>query len=81
MTTEQAGLSPEAQKLLNIFMVLDNDRAGVGLDKIRVFYPKVAWSVILEPAKELEAAGRLTRKPVLNAKGRVGYELYTWKEA
>lgn len=74
-------MSAEAAELLANFKAVDPKRTGVGLDRIRPFYPRMAWSVILTPAKELEALGLLKRKSVMNGKGRVGYELYTWTEA
>ncbi len=91
MTTEQPGqtpaptpapaaLSPEAQQLIANFRAIDPTRVGVGLDKIRPFYPKIGWSKILRPAEELESAGLLVKRPVLNDRGGVAYNLYTWKE-
>lgn len=74
-------LSPEAQTMLNQFTLVDPQRQGISLDKMRPFYGRVGWSVILAPANELVAAGRLSKRPVLNAKGGVAYEVYTWKEA
>lgn len=76
-----APLSTEAQTLLNQFTLVDPTKSGVGLDKLRVFYPRVGWDVIFGMVHELEAAGRLTKRAVLNSRGSVGYHVYTWKEA
>lgn len=73
--------SAEAAQLLTYFKAIDPRREGVGLEKIRPFYGVVGWSVILKPARELIALGMLRKRPVMNAKGGVGYELYTWVEA
>ena len=76
-----AALSAEAQTLFNQFTLIDPSKSGVGLDKIRVFYPRVGWDVIFARVHELEDAGKLTKRAVLNPKGGVGYHLYTWVEA
>lgn len=73
------GVSVEASQLHANFKAVDPRRNGVGLDRIRPFYPKVGWSVILTPANELIQAGFLKKRPVMNAKGSVGHELYTWQ--
>ncbi len=74
-------LSAEAQIMFTQFQALDPSSAGVDLKKMRVFYPRTPWNTILSSIRELESAGRLTKKAVLNSKGTVGYHLYTWKEA
>ena len=79
--TPSTPLSDEAVTLLANFKAIDPLAKGTGLDRIAPFYPKVGWTVILARVKELEDAGKVARKPVMNAKGRVGYHLYTWKEA
>lgn len=76
-----APLSAEAALLLTQFKAVDPNRAGVGLDKIRMFYPRVGWDVIHARVQELEDANLLGHTPVMNQRGSVGYNLYTWKEA
>ena len=76
-----AALSTEAQTLLNQFTLVDPTRSGAGLDKIRVFYPKVGWNVIFGMVHELEAAGRLRKRAVMSPRGTVAYHVYTWQEA
>jgi hypothetical protein len=76
-----ATLSTEAQTLYSNFVAVDPTRRGVGLDKIRPFYPRVGWSVILGQVAELEGAGMLTSRNVTNDRGGVAYKVYTWKEA
>lgn len=75
------GPSQDAQTLLGNFMAIDPTRSGVGMDKIRAFYPKVGWRKILAAADELERAGLLTKRAALNDRGGVSYHVYTWKEA
>jgi len=74
-------LSTEAETMFTQFKALDPSGAGVDLKKMRVFYPRTGWNVILSSVRELEDAGRLTKKAVLNNKGTVAYHVYTWKEA
>lgn len=73
-------LSPEAQTMLNQFTLIDTQRQGIGLDKLRVFYPRIGWDVVFGLLHELEAAGRLKKRAVLNSRGSVGYHVYTWQE-
>lgn len=75
-----ATLSNEAQAMFNQFTLVDPQRQGVGLDKLRVFYPRIGWDVIFAMVNELEAAGRLKKRAVLTPRGTVGYHLYTWQE-
>lgn len=74
-------LSAEAQTMFNQFTMIDPQREGVSLDKLRPFYGRVGWSKLLTPANELVASGRLSKRAVMNGKGTVAYEVYTWKEA
>lgn len=75
-----AALSTEAQALYNQFTLVDPTRSGAGLDKIRVFYPKVGWNVIFGMVHELEQAGRLKKRAVMSPRGTVAYHVYTWQE-
>jgi hypothetical protein len=74
-------LSAEAAQMLQNFKAIDPNRQGVGLDKIRPFYPRVGWTQILAPVNELESSGLLSKTSVLNDRGAVGYHVYAWKEA
>lgn len=74
-----AGISSEATKLHNFLKAVDPDKNGVGLDKVRPLYPKVGWNVVLRHVNELKNAGMVTETGVPNAKGGIGYNLYTWK--
>lgn len=73
-------LSEAAATLLSNFKAIDPRQEGVGLDKIRPFYPRVGWSKILAPVAELEAAGKLARRHELNNRGGVAFHVYTWQE-
>lgn len=81
LPVEVQALSEEAQTLHTQFKAIDPQQKGVGLDRIALFHPKIGWSVILSWVAELEQRNMLTSKAVMNAKGRVGYRLYAWKEA
>lgn len=74
-------LSQEAQTLYGNFKAIDPTNQGVGLDKIRPFYPRIGWGKILAWAAELEAAKLLTKTHKLNGKGGVAYHVYSWKDA
>lgn len=77
----QAPVEPtDAEKLHANFKAIDPLRNGVGLDKIRPFYPRVGWNKILGWCAELESAGKLAKRVVLNKTGGVAYHLYDWKE-
>lgn len=80
-TTPVTDPSQEAVTLHGQFRALDPNGAGVGLDKIRPFYPRVGWHTILSRVAELEAAGMLDKRAVMNPNGTIGYHLYTWKNA
>lgn len=77
---EPAALSEEAALMLSNFKAIDPRREGVGLDKIRPFYPRIGWSKILAPVAELERAGKLTKRNQLNQRGGVAFHIYTWQE-
>lgn len=72
-------LSEGASELLLNFRAIDRKQQGAGLHQIRQFYPQVGWDVILKDVKELQNAGLLETRKVLNDKGGVSHELYTWK--
>lgn len=72
-------LSKPAQDMIAQFKAIDPTRAGIGLNVIRPFYPRVGWNVILATVNELEKAGILTKSAVINNKGLVGYHKYTLK--
>lgn len=80
-TTPVTEPTQEAVTLHGQFRALDATQQGVGLDKIRPFYPRVGWGVILSRVAELEAVGMVTKRAVMNSNGTVGYHLYTWKDA
>ena len=75
-----APLSNAASLMLSQFRLLDPTRQAVGLDKLRPFYPRIGWNIILATVHELENAKLLTKKGVPNPKGGVGYHVYTWQE-
>lgn len=70
-------LSVEEQNLLHQrLQVLDPDQNGVTLDKLRVFYPKAAWSPIIEALRALQAEGRLN---TAMRGAPVQFEYYIWQ--
>ena len=71
---------PQPETLLSQFKAVDPARKGVGLDKIRMFYPRVGWDKIHAWVHQLEDAGSLKSQNVMSPKGTVAYKLYTWKE-
>ncbi len=74
-------LSEEAAALHAQFKAIDPKRNGAGLNTIAMFYPKTGWNVIRGYVRELETAGMLTSRNVLNRKGGVSHKLYTWQSA
>lgn len=75
------GLSTEAQALHNNFKAIDPSQGGVGLDKIRPFYPRVGWNKILGWVGELESQNLIGKTPKFTGKGAIAFYVYTWKDA
>lgn len=74
-----AALSPEAQAFVNNLRAVDPRGEGIGLDKLRVFYPRVGWNVILAAANEAISAGLVKKQTVMNGRGGVAYHKYAVK--
>jgi hypothetical protein len=90
-TSDTPDLVPEAKqypiepknldRLHDVFKLLDPDREGLGLDKVRIVFPTDGWHFILQHVEALITAGRLTKRPVTGKGGVISHEKYTWQEA
>ena len=66
----------EKDLLYSRLQALDPEQKGVTLDKLRVFYPKTGWGVILVTLAGLEEDGRVASR----AQGSpVPFQHYTWR--
>lgn len=59
--------------------VLDPDKAGITMNKLRVFYPKTGWGHILARLAALKAAGRV-KSELRGGAGPVPFEYWTLTE-
>lgn len=69
----------EVDQIAAQLAMIDPERKGVTMNKLRVFYPKLGWGHILARLAALKAAGRATSK--LRAEGGpVQFEFWTLTE-
>jgi hypothetical protein len=72
--------SDELDTLAQQIQMLDPDKEGIPMNRLRVFYPKLGWNDIQKGLSQLEAAGRLSSRMVKTPGAKVQFQHWTWQE-